>query len=685
MKYYEFETTKHPISYYLAKEEYLLTKGEESFFVWNNLPGIVIGKNQVLEDEVNILEANKDGIPIYRRKSGGGAVYSDDGCFMFTFIVKKAPIDQIYSSYLRKIYKIINLAGYKCEIGERNDLLIKGAKFSGTSIYLKNNFAIFHGTILFDSNLKDMGKYLTPNKEKLAKNKVASVASRVINLKEYIKYDKDGLMDLFQKTVGNIKGRLYDSEIKVIEKISLKYEDKKWLEGNLIPYTYKVQKCLSVGNVIFMAKVYKKVIEEVRISGDFFENNDVKYLENQFLGAKLDRIDEVIDGVDVSKYIYGLTSEEFRLLFITVEAKKKVSEQKTCLYDNHVRHGGKIVEFGGFLMPIEYTGITNEHHAVRNNAGVFDCSHMGEIKVSGPDTLDFLNFLLTSNVKGTANNHMIYGLLLYENGTVVDDMMVYKVSDNECMLVVNASNTAKDFEYIKKHIAKFNVSVENLSAKCGELALQGPKAIDYLRKMTSFDLDSLKFFDFAYIEIDDMMFNISRSGYTGSDGFEIYGKNQDIITLFEDFASAGVTLCGLGCRDTLRFEAAMPLYGHEISDELTPIEAGLNYAIDFEKGDFLGRDALLKQKENGLKKKLVGIELLERGIARGGYKLYKNNNEIGYITTGYMIPETNNAYALGYVDTNYSKIGEEIDVQIRNHLVRARVRNKKFLKKDYVK
>ena len=367
------------------------------------------------------------------------------------------------------------------------------------------------------------------------------------------------------------------------------------------------------------------------------------------------------------------------------EESKKVTEQKTCLYDHHVRHGGKIVEFGGFLMPIEYTGITPEHHAVRYDAGVFDCSHMGEIKVSGKDTLDFLNYLLTSNVKDNSDNHMIYGLLLYDNGTVVDDLMVYKVNSELCMLVVNASNISKDFDYIKKHMGKFEVKVENLSDKCGELALQGPKAIEYLRQLTTFDLDSLKFFDFAYCEIDEMMFNVSRSGYTGSDGFEIYGRNKDIVSLFEKFSEMGVTLCGLGCRDTLRFEAAMPLYGHEISDDVTPLEAGLNYAVKLDKDDFIGKASLVKEQEEGLKKKLVGIELLERGIARGGYKLFKNNNEIGYITTGYMIPETNNAYALAYVDINYAKIGEEVDVQIRNHYVRGRIRNKKFLKKGYVK
>ena len=685
MKYYEFETEPKPISYYLAKEEYLLTKSEDSFFVWNNLPGIVIGKNQVLEEEVDVERAREDGIPIYRRKSGGGAVYADEGCFMFTFIVKKDAIDHIYNTNLRKIYKVINLAGHKCEIGERNDLLINGAKFSGSSIFIKGNYAILHGTILYDSKLEYMSKYLTPSHEKLSKNGVTSIQSRVTNLKNYINYNKLGLMELFQKTIGTTKGKLLDSEYEVFDRLASIYEDESWVEGKMIPYTYKASRRFSEGTVTFMAKVFKKTIEEVKITGDFFENNDIKYLEKRFVGARIDKINEVLDDIDVSRYIYGIDNDEFRLLFMKTGERERVTDQKTCLYENHLRHGGKIVEFGGFLMPIEYTGISEEHHAVRHDAGIFDCSHMGEFKISGKDTIPFLNYLVTSNVAEVANNRMVYGLILYENGTVVDDLMIYKVSDTECMLVVNASNISKDFDYINEHIGKYDVTVEDLSSKCGEIAIQGPRAMHYLYNVTRYDLDSMKFFDFAYFEVDEMMFNVSRSGYTGSDGFEIYGRNQDIVTLFEKFAHMGVTLCGLGARDTLRFEAAMPLYGHEISDEVTPIEAGLNYAVKFDKGDFIGRDALLKEMDKGLKRKLVAIELCERGIARGGYKLFKNNNEIGYITTGYMIPGTNNAYALAYVDPKHDKIGEEVDVQIRSRFVKAKIRNKKFLKKDYVK
>ena len=359
--------------------------------------------------------------------------------------------------------------------------------------------------------------------------------------------------------------------------------------------------------------------------------------------------------------------------------------QKTCLYDNHVNHQAKIVEFGGFLMPLEYSDITSEHLAVRNNVGVFDCSHMGEILITGKDTLDFLNYLLTCDVKKVDPLKMTYGMMLYENGTVVDDLMVYKVNDEKCMLVVNASNTLKDYAHVLASIKDFNVTIENKSDDYGQLALQGPNAITKLQTLTTYNLSELKFLHFDYVNLMDKSFVISRSGYTGSDGFEIYGKPSDIVNLFEKLYSLGVVLCGLGCRDTLRFEAAMPLYGHEINDQVTPLEAGLSFGVSFDKGDFIGKNVLLKQKEEGLTKKLVGIELLERGIARGGYELYKGEEKIGEITTGYMIPNTNNVYALGFVKTEYSNIGEEISVLIRNRKVKAVIRNKKFLNKEYAR
>ncbi len=365
--------------------------------------------------------------------------------------------------------------------------------------------------------------------------------------------------------------------------------------------------------------------------------------------------------------------------------------KKTCLYQKHLDHGGKIVEFGGFLMPIEYTGITEEHKAVRGDVGLFDVSHMGEVLVTGKDASRFLDYMVTSSITTAPLMKMTYGVMLYDNATCVDDLMMYKYSDSKVLVICNASNTDKDFAYFNKFAKNFDVKVENLSDEFGQLALQGPNAIKIMEKISDKKVTSLKLFDFDEFNVNNKKMLVSRSGYTGEDGFEIYAKPCDIIELFDLLVNKyNVALCGLGCRDTLRFEANMPLYGHEISDEINPVEACLNYAICYDK-DFIGRDALLKYKENP-KRKLVGIELIDRGIARGGYELcdLDTNNIIGYVTTGYMIPQTESSrvdrpVALGYVDINYTELGKEIGIVIRGRVIKAKIRDKKFMKKKYVK
>ena len=365
--------------------------------------------------------------------------------------------------------------------------------------------------------------------------------------------------------------------------------------------------------------------------------------------------------------------------------------KKTCLYEKHLENGGKIVEFGGFLMPIEYVGITEEHQAVRGNVGLFDVSHMGEVLVYGKDASRFLDYMVTSMVTTAPVMKMTYGVMLYDNGTCVDDLMMYKYSDNKVLVICNASNTDKDFEYFTSHKGDFDVVLENKSNNFAQLALQGPNAIKIMEEISDKEVSELKLFDFNEFKVNGKKMLVSRSGYTGEDGFEIYGAPSDIIELFDLLVKEyKVQLCGLGCRDTLRFEANMPLYGHEISDEINPVEACLNYAICYDK-DFIGKSALLKYKEAPTRK-LVGIELIDRGIARGGYELCDLNTKeiIGYITTGYMIPHTessrvNAPVALGYVRIEYSEIGKEIGVVIRGRVIRAKVRDKKFMKKKYVK
>ena len=365
--------------------------------------------------------------------------------------------------------------------------------------------------------------------------------------------------------------------------------------------------------------------------------------------------------------------------------------KKTILYEKHLEANAKIVEFGGFLMPIEYAncevnGITPEHLAVRHECGLFDVSHMGEIMVNGRDAMKFLDFMLTSDITNAPTFKMTYGLLCYPDGGVVDDLMVYKFSPTHVLLVVNASNCEKDFAWLLEHVKGYSVEVENKSDEIGQIALQGPKAIEVLQTLTSFDLNNLKLFEFYEFKINGKNMLVSRSGYTGEDGFEIYGKNDDIVELFDLlYKEKGVRLCGLGCRDTLRFEAAMPLYGHEISQDIKPVEACLNYAICYDK-DFIGKDSLLEYKQH-IPRKLVGIELIDRGIARGGYELVDlNNNEvIGFITTGYLLPEHDKALALGFVKIEYAELGTEIGVKIRHNVCKAVVRDRKFMNKKYVK
>lgn len=355
--------------------------------------------------------------------------------------------------------------------------------------------------------------------------------------------------------------------------------------------------------------------------------------------------------------------------------------KKTVLYDRHLELGAKMVEFGGFLMPLEYSSIIKEHVAVRTACGLFDVSHMGEISIRGPQAADFINYLVTSNVKTIPPYRMIYAMLLHDNGGILDDLMIYKFLDDEYLLVVNAANTQRDFQWIVNHKNDYDVIITDLSNYYSLLALQGPLSQDVLQKFTNFDLNELKPLDFRTIDIANNEYIVSRSGYTGEDGFEIYGTGDGIKILFELLLQdERVTLCGLGARDTLRFEAGLPLYGNEIGDKVNPLEVGLGYAVDFSK-KFIGSNSLQKIYEQGPKHKLVGLELLDRGIARTGYEVYKDGKLIGNITTGYMIPGTNKSYAMALINDLTLKNGDIVNVRIRNKDVVAKIRNKRFKNK----
>jgi len=359
--------------------------------------------------------------------------------------------------------------------------------------------------------------------------------------------------------------------------------------------------------------------------------------------------------------------------------------KKTPLFNKHQENDAKFTDFGGWEMPLEYSGILDEHHAVRNQAGMFDVSHMGEFEVFGRQATEFLQYLLTNDVKDLADNGIVYTFMCYEDGGIVDDLLAYKYNSEKFMLVVNASNIEKDFDWVKKHSKEFNITVENTSSEVAEVAIQGPKAQEIVQKLTDYGLDKIKFFTFAEnVNIAGVNTLISRTGYTGEDGFEIYTKNEDIETLFDEIARVGkpegLKMAGLGSRDTLRFEANLPLYGQEISKDITPLEAGLGYFVDLDK-EFIGKEALAKQKEEGLKRKSIGFEVLGRGLARTGAKVLNDDGEeIGFVTTGYISPTLGKAIGLAIVDSEYTKRGTEITLEVRRRKIPAKVIRKRFLK-----
>ncbi|WP_077368801.1 glycine cleavage system aminomethyltransferase GcvT [Anaerosalibacter sp. Marseille-P3206] len=356
--------------------------------------------------------------------------------------------------------------------------------------------------------------------------------------------------------------------------------------------------------------------------------------------------------------------------------------KKTPLYDEHVKQGGKIVDYAGWLLPVQYEGIIAEHGAVRTKAGMFDVSHMGEVTVKGKGALDYLQYLLTNDISVLEVNQVVYTFMCYPDGGVVDDLLVYKISEEEYLLVINASNTDKDFKWMQDQVKDFNVTVENISDEVGEVALQGPNAEKILSKLTDEDLSEIKFFHLKKdIMVADTKCLVSRTGYTGEDGFEIYTSKEGIVKVWNSILEAGeeygIKPAGLGCRDTLRFEAGLPLYGHEISQDVSPIEGGFKFFVKLNKEDFIGKDALVKQNENPTRK-VVGFELIERGIPREGYEVQKDGNKIGYVATGYFAPTLKKNIGTALVDIDYSKKGTEFDVIIRNKPVKAQVINKRF-------
>ena len=362
--------------------------------------------------------------------------------------------------------------------------------------------------------------------------------------------------------------------------------------------------------------------------------------------------------------------------------------KKTCLNDNHRSLGATMVEFGGFDMPIEYkdAGIVAEHNAVRNAVGIFDVSHMGEVLVTGDEAQNFVNYIFTNDVRPIADGTILYGMMLNHRGGVVDDLLVYRRKENEYFLVINAANIDKDVAWIRQFAKEFNVKVENLSDSYGEIAVQGPKAEETMKDVLGIDCSDLTFYTFKDVDMEGEKMIVSRTGYTGEDGFEIYASPAMTQKLWDKLVKAGVQPCGLGCRDTLRFEAGLPLYGDELTDDITPVEASLSMFCKLDKPDFIGKDVVARQKEEGPVRKSVGLEINAPAIARHGYEvLDQEDNVIGEITTGYRSITQDRNIAMALIDTRFAKLGTEVKVRVRRKTFPAVVVKKRFYTPNYKK
>ncbi len=359
--------------------------------------------------------------------------------------------------------------------------------------------------------------------------------------------------------------------------------------------------------------------------------------------------------------------------------------QKTCLHDRHVAQGALMSPFAGFDMPIQYVGITEEHNAVRQHVGVFDVSHMGEVRVKGPDAYKFVSHIFVNDVTGAPDGQIFSGMMCYENGGTVDDLLVYKVNDEEYFLVINASNIDKDVAWIKKNAEGFNVTITDQSPYYAEVAIQGPEAEETVERVLGITVKDIPFYNFKTFPVNGEEIIVSRTGYTGEDGFEVYGSHDYIRNVWDKLMQAGVQACGLGCRDTLRFEVGLPLYGDELSADISPIEASLSMFVKLDKPEFIGKEALAAQKAEGVKRRIVGLELEGNAIPRHGYPVEVNGEAIGEITTGYRSISTGKSVAMAMINKPYDKLGTEVEVRIRKKTFPAKVVKKRFYDKSYKK
>jgi aminomethyltransferase len=362
---------------------------------------------------------------------------------------------------------------------------------------------------------------------------------------------------------------------------------------------------------------------------------------------------------------------------MTAHDTAATSLKRTPLYEQHLALGARLVEFGGWEMPVQYSSILEEHRAVRTRAGLFDVSHMGEFKVEGKDALAFLQNLVPNDVGRLAIHQALYSQLCLPDGGTIDDLIIYYLAENHYMMVVNAANIDKDFAWVEKQARNFDVQATNQSDATALLALQGPESLAILQPLTGEDLSAIRYYHCIPGMVDGINCIISRTGYTGEDGFELYCAAVDVVKLWKDLLAAGkqqgLLPAGLGARDTLRLEAGYCLYGHELDEQTNPLEANLGWTVKLNKGDFIGHDALLKVKEEGLKRKLIGIEMIERGVSRGGYAIYENDQQIGALTSGAPSPTLNKNIGMGYVEAAHAVAGKTVQIDIRGKRTAAQI------------
>ena len=355
--------------------------------------------------------------------------------------------------------------------------------------------------------------------------------------------------------------------------------------------------------------------------------------------------------------------------------------KKTALNDVHRQLGGRMVEFGGWDMPVQYpAGTVSEHLRTRTHAGLFDVSHMGEVDVRGPDAIPFVNRLASNDASKLTDGQAQYSALTTPEGTVIDDLLVYRFAEDHLLLVVNAGTTEKDWDWISSHHGTEKVQLRNASAEYCQIAIQGPDALSILQQITTVPLDEIKYYHFTEDKVDNVPAIISRTGYTGEDGFEVYAAANKAEQLWNKIlevgkygAEYGVLPCGLAARNTLRLEAGMCLYGHEIDETTTLLEANLGWICKLNKGDFIGRETLQKQKEEGIKRKLIGFEVTDRGIARDGQEILIDGQRAGKVTSGSPAPFLKKNIGMGYVPAEFAIEGRAIEIDVRGRMVNAKV------------